>query len=151
MVHPHWLHWQPSFTPALAGGVLIGTSASLLLGSIGRIAGWSGVVAALVTPQRGHVAWRVALVVGLLLGGLVTMLAMPGSIPGVPLTSRSAVVLVAAGLLVGAGTRIGGGCTSGHGVCGISRGSARSLVATVTFIVAGMATVGLMRAAGWLS
>ncbi len=144
------LHWQSSFTRALAGGVLIGTSASVLLGTLGRVAGWSGIVGALVTPQREHLAWRIAIVGGLLLGGLATLLALPGAVASVPLGSRNAILLAVAGLLVGAGTRIGGGCTSGHGVCGISRGATRSLVATVTFIAAGMATVAVMRALGWL-
>ncbi|MEO6954450.1 MAG: YeeE/YedE thiosulfate transporter family protein [Polyangia bacterium] len=154
MIHPdwlRWLHWQPSFTRALAGGVLIGTSASLLLGTLGRIAGWSGVVSSLVTPVRGHVAWRVALVVGLLLGGLAAVHFLPGSIPSFAFTPRSAALLVGGGLLVGSGTRIGNGCTSGHGVCGISRGSPRSIVATITFIGTGIATVAVMRALGLLS
>lgn len=151
MIALHWLHWQPSYAHALAGGVLIGTSASLLLGTLGRIAGWSGIVSSLVTPTRGDVAWRVALVLGLLLGGLAAVQFLPGSIPSVAVTFRSAALLGGGGLLVGFGTRLSNGCTSGHGVCGVSRGSRRSIVATCTFIGAGMATVAVLCSFGLLS
>jgi uncharacterized membrane protein YedE/YeeE len=134
--------WQPSFTPALVGGLLIGASASVLLVTIGRVAGWSGVVAGLVRPRAGEVAWRALLLVGLLIGGVVAGRAWPGSFPA---QAAPWPLLAVAGLLVGYGTKLGGGCTSGHGVCGISRGSVRSIVATVTFMLTGVIAVFVLR------
>jgi uncharacterized protein len=133
-----------AFTPwsALAGGVLIGLAASLLLWFNGRVAGISGIVGALLKPTHGDVAWRVAFVAGLvgapLLYALFTALPAPHIEAGTP-------ALIAAGLLVGVGTRYGSGCTSGHGVCGLSRLSARSAVATAAFMAAGFATVFVLR------
>ena len=133
-----------AFTPgaALAGGVCIGLAASVLVLFNGRIAGISGIVGGLLRPARGEVAWRAAFVAGLLAApcayGLFTVL------PGVRIDAPAA-VLVVAGLLVGAGTRYGAGCTSGHGVCGLSRLSARSLVATLVFMAAGFATLFAVR------
>ena len=135
--------WQ-AFTPwsALAGGALIGLAAALLLWLNGRIAGISGIVGGLLRPVAGDTAWRVAFVLGLLLAplayGLVTTL------PALQVDAGYG-LLVLAGLLVGVGTRYGAGCTSGHGVCGLSRLSVRSLGATVTFMAAGFATVFLVR------
>jgi hypothetical protein len=136
-----------NFTPwsALAGGALIGLAASLLLVANGRIAGISGVLGGLLAPVRGDVAWRSFFVLGLLGAGLVASLVSPGAIGASP---RSLPLLAVAGLLVGVGTRVGNGCTSGHGVCGISRLSPRSIVATVSFIAAGIAAVALSRALG---
>lgn len=136
-----------NFTPwsALAGGALIGVAASLLLVANGRIAGISGVLTGLLAPVRGDVAWRGFFMLGLLGAGVIAALASPAAIGASP---RSLPLLAVAGLLVGVGTRIGNGCTSGHGVCGISRLSARSMVATVTFIAAGIAAVALSRALG---
>lgn len=130
------------FTPwsALAGGALIGASASLLLALDGKVAGISGIVAGLLRP-RGAEAWRLWFVGGLVSGGLALVLLDPGAFPAA--VPRSAGVLVLAGLLVGVGTRLGSGCTSGHGVCGVSRLSVRSLAATITFMAAGVATVFL--------
>ncbi len=129
------------FTPfsALAGGMLIGLGAALLLFANGKVAGISGIVGGLLRPSQGDTLWRVAFVLGLLAGGLV----LRGIAPEVftfALT-RSTPALVLAGLLVGAGTRLGNGCTSGHGVCGIGRGSGRSLVATAVFMATGMLAV----------
>jgi uncharacterized membrane protein YedE/YeeE len=134
------------FTPfsALAGGALIGVAASILLLGSGRIAGISGVLGGLLTPTRGDSLWRALFVLGLLAAGAGAALWAPDMIGGTP---RSWPTLVAAGLLVGTGTRLGNGCTSGHGVCGISRLSPRSLFATVTFISAGMLSVRLV---AWL-
>jgi uncharacterized membrane protein YedE/YeeE len=135
------------FTPwsALAGGALIGLAASLMLLALGRVAGVSGMIGGLLVPARGEVAWRAYFLVGLLTaGGLAAALA-PEQL-GV--SSRSIGALALAGLLVGAGTRIGNGCTSGHGVCGVSRLSPRSLWATLTFVASGMATVALLRLLG---
>lgn len=134
-----------TFTPVsgFLGGALIGLAAVLLLFANGRIAGVSGIVGGLLTHTRGDVAWRVAFVLGLWLGGLVYW-AVRGEPFAVELTA-SWPVMLAAGLLVGFGTRMGGGCTSGHGVCGIARLSKRSIVATLVFMGAGIATVFVTR------
>jgi uncharacterized protein len=129
------------FTPfaSLCGGILIGLSASLLLFSDGKIAGISGIVGGLLSPTKNDTAWRLFFVLGLLTGGLVFQL-LSAEVFTIGIT-RSTSVLMLAGLLVGFGTRLGNGCTSGHGVCGISRFSPRSLVSTVTFIVTGAITI----------
>lgn len=138
------------FTPwqALAGGALIGLAASILLLGSGRVAGISGILGGLLTPTRGDVLWRALFVLGLLSAGAAAAVWTPDAIGGTP---RSWPTLVIAGLLVGVGTRLGNGCTSGHGVCGISRLSPRSLMATVTFILAGMISVRLVAWLGGLS
>lgn len=131
-----------NFTPVASGigGLLIGISAALLLFANGKIAGISGIAGGLLTkPPRGDVLWRVVFVVGLLAGGLSMGLMRP-ELFTVDL-SRSTPALAAAGLLVGFGTRLGSGCTSGHGVCGLSRMSQRSLVSVLTFMGAGVLTV----------
>jgi hypothetical protein len=120
------------------GGAIIGLAASVLLLGAGRVAGISGIVGGLLVPRAGDTAWRAVFVAGLLVGGLGLRLVDPALVRSD--LDRSAAALVAAGMLVGFGTRLGNGCTSGHGVCGISRGSARSLVATVTFMATGVAT-----------
>lgn len=122
----------------LAGGALIGLAAGLLLLLHGRVAGISGILAGLLTPRSGEVAWRAAFAGGLLFGGLAVGALVPQAF-AVDLV-RSPFAIAAAGLLVGVGTRLGSGCTSGHGVCGIPRGSRRSLLATATFMTAGAAT-----------
>jgi uncharacterized protein len=124
---------------SLCGGVLIGLSASLLLLSDGKIAGISGVMGGLLRPVKKDTAWRVLFIFGLLTGGLLFQFLSP-EVFTIGIT-RSTSTLILAGLLVGFGTRLGNGCTSGHGVCGISRFSPRSLVSTVTFIVTGALTV----------
>jgi uncharacterized membrane protein YedE/YeeE len=133
------------FTPfgSLVGGAMIGVAASLLLLGNGRIAGISGVVRGLLRPAAGDTAWRVLFVAGLALGGLTLRLIEPRLVQAD--LHRSAWVVAIAGLLVGFGTALGNGCTSGHGVCGISRGSVRSVVATVTFMATGILTVWLVR------
>jgi uncharacterized membrane protein YedE/YeeE len=134
-----------SFTPvtSLLGGVLIGIAASALLWLDGKVAGISGIVGGMLRPRPGDVIWRAAFVGGLLAGGTILRVVAPGAFA---ISVREPVpLLVAAGLLVGVGTQLGNGCTSGHGVCGISRGSRRSLVATVTFMAAGVATVFVAR------
>jgi len=130
-----------NFTPmaSLLGGALIGVSASLLLLATGRIAGISGIVGGLFGGSREDVAWRLWFLVGMLAGGLSIKLSYPQAL-AMELT-RSPTALVAAGLLVGFGTRFGNGCTSGHGICGISRFSMRSLVATITFMAVAAVTV----------
>ena len=133
-----------AFTPwsALAGGVLIGIAAAMFALLNGRIAGISGVIGGLLKPAPGDVAWRAAFVVGLLSAPLVYSLFAVLPKPQIAAPSGA---LVLAGLLVGLGTRYGSGCTSGHGVCGLSRLSPRSLVATATFMGAGFVTVYVIR------
>ena len=132
-----------NFTPwsALLGGVLIGLSASLVLLVQGKVAGISGIVGRVLSPAAGDRfdRWFLA---GLLGAGLVAALVHPASFAGPPTGMGQ---LVIAGLLVGFGTRLGNGCTSGHGVCGLSRGSVRSLVATLSFMAAGFVTVFVVR------
>jgi uncharacterized membrane protein YedE/YeeE len=132
---------QSALTP-LWGGVLIGLAALTLWLGNGRTAGVSGIVGGIVRPQRGDVAWRVAFVAGLVLAGVCGHVLRPGSLSPSP---RPLALLACAGLFVGAGTRIGSGCTSGHGVCGIGRGSRRSLVATLVFVATGVLAVTLLR------
>ena len=108
----------------------------------GRIAGISGIVGALLVPRRGEVGWRLAFVGGLVASPLI--FALFGELPA-PRIEAGLGTLVAAGLLVGLGTSYGSGCTSGHGVCGLSRLSPRSLVATAAFMLAGIATVFFVR------
>lgn len=130
----------------LAGGVLIGLAAALMLLGAGRIAGVSGIAARAFGLSKSGMSWSSAwtFVIGLPLGALAVT-----ALTGAPTPEfASTPVLVVAGLLVGFGTRLGSGCTSGHGVCGVSRLSQRSIVATVTFMAAGMATVALMRVLG---
>ncbi len=133
-----------SFTPwsALLGGALIGTAAAMLLWFNGRIAGISGIVGALLRPRAGDIAWRVAFVAGLVAAPLVY--ALFAAVP-LPRIEAGTTALIAAGLLVGIGTRYGAGCTSGHGVCGLSRLSPRSAVATAAFMAAGFAAVFVLR------
>jgi len=124
---------------ALAGGALIGLSAAALMFFQGRVAGISGILAGVVTPRAGELSWRALFLGGLLTGGAAAVLVSPAAFADT--SGRGLGFAVAAGLLVGLGTRLGNGCTSGHGVCGISRFSVRSLLATITFIAAGALTV----------
>jgi len=135
-----WNHFTP--LAALAGGVLIGIAAAMFALLNGRIAGISGVLGGLLRPTRGDMAWRIAFVLGLVGAPLVYVLfaALPR-----PQIDASYGALILAGLLVGIGTRYGSGCTSGHGVCGLSRLSPRSLVATAAFMGAGFVTVFVTR------
>lgn len=135
-----WTHFTP--WTSLAGGMLIGIAAAMLVLLNGRIAGISGIVGRLLAPRRGEIAWRLAFVAGLFAAPLAMTLF--GQTP-MPRIDASFGLLVAAGLLVGIGTSYGSGCTSGHGVCGLSRLSPRSLVATIAFMLAGVATVFVVR------
>jgi uncharacterized membrane protein YedE/YeeE len=135
-----WQHFTP--WPALAGGALIGLAASLLALANGRIAGISGIVGGLLRPGSGDAAWRAAFVAGLVIAPGLLALVQPLTAPQI---EAGPLRLVAAGLLVGLGTRYGSGCTSGHGVCGLSRLSPRSAVATAAFMAAGFATVYLLK------
>ncbi len=129
------------FTPIAStlGGLLIGTASATLLLLHGRVAGISGIVGGLMEPSTADRSWRAAFLLGLLAAGAVAYAVVPARFGGE--SSTSPVWLVIAGLLVGVGTRLGGGCTSGHGVCGMSRLSPRSLTATAIFMVVAMATV----------
>lgn len=128
---------------ALAGGVLIGLSATLLLWLNGRVAGVSGILNGVVFPKRGDLSWRVAFLAGLVAAGGLYMAVVPGA--PLPRTDFPRVGLIVAGLLVGFGTRMGNGCTSGHGVCGLGRLSMRSLVAVATFMATAIATTFVLR------
>jgi uncharacterized protein len=126
-----------AFTPmtSLAGGVLVGLAAAMLLAIDGKIAGISGIVGGLLRPVARDTAWRVTFVLGLVVGGAMLHAASPETAAFT--VARSSGTIVGAGLLVGFGSRLANGCTSGHGVCGISRGSPRSIVATLVFMVTG--------------
>jgi uncharacterized membrane protein YedE/YeeE len=132
-----------SFTPlpSLLGGMLIGVAASLLLWGAGRRAGVSGIAAGLVPPQTGDWLWRALFLGGLVAGGLGLRVWRADLLSAPPGTLES---LAIAGLLVGFGTRMGGGCTSGHGICGLSSLSLRSLLAVVVFIATGAIVVALV-------
>jgi uncharacterized membrane protein YedE/YeeE len=135
-----WLHFTP--WTSLAGGILIGIAAAMLVLLNGRIAGISGIVGGLLAPRRGDIAWRLAFIAGLLAAAL--LMHFVGQNPA-PRIDAGLVTLAVAGLLVGLGTSYGSGCTSGHGVCGVSRLSPRSLVATGAFMAAGVFTVFAFR------
>ena len=137
------IDWD-AFTPwsSLAGGLLIGVAAAMFALLNGRIAGISGVLGGLLKPAKGDVAWRVAFVAGLV--GAPLMYLFFYELLRVRIDAGYG-ALIAAGLLVGIGTRYGSGCTSGHGVCGLSRFSPRSLAATAAFMGAGFATVFVLR------
>jgi uncharacterized membrane protein YedE/YeeE len=134
-----------NFTPvsALVGGALIGASAGLFLVLNGRIAGISGILGGLIQPVRSEIGWRLAFLAGLFVAPLAYV-AFGGSLPPVILTQPLGVLAVA-GLIVGFGTRLGAGCTSGHGVCGIGRGSPRSIAATLVFMATAILTVLVTR------
>jgi uncharacterized protein len=135
-----WIHFTPGMS--LLGGVLIGISSALFILANGRIAGISGILGGLLSRRPGDMVWRMAFLVGLV-AAPAAIFALTGPIN--PTIEANTEVLVVAGLLVGIGTRYGAGCTSGHGVCGLSRLSPRSLVATLAFMGAGMAIVFVMR------
>lgn len=126
----------------LAGGILIGLGAVLLLWTIGRIAGISGIASGAVEGARGDRAWRIAFLAGMMLAGAVALQFFPA--PPRVLTGPVP-LLLAAGFLVGFGTRLGNGCTSGHGVCGLGRLSVRSLAAVATFMCFAMVTTFFVR------
>lgn len=137
------IDWN-NLTPwtSLAGGIIIGFATTLFLMLNGRIAGISGILGGLLKPSKGDISWRIAFVAGLVLSSLTFALILP--MPKVHVEA-SYPVLIVAGLLVGIGTRYGSGCTSGHGVCGLSRRSPRSLVATIAFMLSGFLTVYIVR------
>ena len=137
-----WTHFTP--WAALAGGVLLGLASALFVLLNGRILGISGIVGGLLRPRAGDMGWRLAFVLGMLVAPGLYWLVVGPTQPRIDATWGMVVI---AGVLVGVGTRYGSGCTSGHGVCGLSRMSPRSLVATLAFMGAGFVTVFLIRPA----
>lgn len=135
-----------NFTPlsGFLGGALIGLAAATLMLLTGRIAGISGIFGGLLAHGTYDRSWRLAFIAGLLAAPLIAALGTNAPLP-VPAMPASLIVVVVAGLLVGFGSRMGGGCTSGHGVCGIARFSARSLIATAIFMASAIATVAIVR------
>ena len=133
-----------SFSPVSAtiGGVIIGIAVAMLVLVNGRVAGISGIVGGLLRPAPGELAWRFAFIAGLIAAPL--LFAAAAKLPSIVIDATFP-VLVVAGLVVGLGTRYGAGCTSGHGVCGVSRLSPRSIVATLAFMASGFATVFVVR------
>lgn len=125
---------------SLGGGMLIGLAAAILILFSGRIAGISGILGGLLKPRRKDIGWRTAFIAGLITAPMIYSLFF--DLPSIEIAAHPAVIIIA-GLLVGFGTRYGSGCTSGHGVCGISRLSPRSLIATVIFITTAMITAFL--------
>ncbi|WP_290789622.1 YeeE/YedE family protein [Halomonas sp.] len=150
------MDWSSSLQ-GLAGGILIGLSATWLMATLGRIAGISGIIVNLITMRpKGDSAWRLTFLLGLISGPIVLMLLggglgnvagggvdVTGEVIGAP--AGGVVLMLVAGLLVGVGTGLGSGCTSGHGVCGLARLSPRSLAATLTFLAAAILTVYVVR------
>ncbi|MEX5744168.1 YeeE/YedE family protein [Massilia sp. X63] len=135
-----WIHFTP--WSSLAGGLLIGAAAAAFILFNGRIAGISGILGGLLRPSGGDVGWRIAFLLGLV--GAPLAYALFAALPTATVAAGE-LTLIVAGLLVGVGTRYGAGCTSGHGVCGLSRQSPRSLAATAAFMLAGFATVFVVR------
>ena len=134
------LHFTPGMS--LLGGLLIGTASALFILANGRIAGISGILGGLLRPTSGDVMWRLAFLLGLIVAPAVLAAFVA---PVIPTIDAGPTTLIIAGLLVGIGTRYGGGCTSGHGICGLSRLSPRSLIATLAFMGSGMVIVFAMR------
>ena len=135
-----WIHFTP--WTSLAGGVLLGIASALFILLNGRVLGVSGILGGLLRPQKGDTGWRLFFLAGLLVAPTLWAVFSPAVVPRI---AAGWPVLMIAGLLVGWGTRYGSGCTSGHGVCGLSRLSPRSLVATLAFMGAGFVTVLLAR------
>jgi len=137
-----WIHFSP--WSALAGGVLLGLASAAFILLNGRVLGISGILGGLLVPRRSDASWRVFFLMGLLLAPFTLSLLLPKLIQTPRIEAGNAAIVVA-GLLVGLGTRYGSGCTSGHGVCGLSRLSPRSLVATLAFMASGFVTVYVIR------
>lgn len=127
----------------LAGGILIGIAAAMMLLFSGKIAGVSGIFGGMLFQQGEERAWKLSFIAGLIAGGILLYILNAEFFENT--SGRDLIALTVAGLLVGIGTRVGGGCTSGHGVCGIGRLSGRSIVATVTFVFAGMVVVAFIQ------
>lgn len=138
-----WLHFTP--WTSLLGGVLLGMAAGALFLNSGRILGITGIVEGLLKPKSGDTSWRLAFLLGLFAAPLVAKLLLPAELIHAPRIDANWTMVITAGLLVGFGTRWGAGCTSGHGICGLSRFSLRSLVATLSFMGTGFVTVFVVR------
>lgn len=137
---PHVTPWS-----AISGGVLLGIASALFILANGRILGISGIVGGLLPPKLGDAGWRIAFLAGMFAAPWVFLLLAPADFISAPRIQANTTTTIIAGLLVGIGTRYASGCTSGHGVCGLSRLSPRSLVATLSFMGAGFGTVFVVR------
>ena len=138
-----WLHFTP--WTSLGGGILLGIASAMFVLLNGRILGISGILGGLLAPRMGDIGWRFAFLLGMGAAPMVFGAVMPPELLPAVRIDASEPVIALAGVLVGLGTRYGSGCTSGHGVCGLSRLSPRSLVATFSFMAAGFAIVYLLR------
>ena len=138
-----WTHFTPG--TSLAGGILLGIASAMMVLLSGRILGISGILGGLLAPRIGDIGWRVAFLLGMGASPMVFAALMPPELLPLVRIDASEPLIALAGVLVGLGTRYGSGCTSGHGVCGLSRLSPRSLVATLCFMAAGFAIVYLLR------
>ena len=138
-----WTHFTP--WASLAGGVMLGIASAVFILANGRILGISGILGGLLRPKTGDTGWRIAFLLGMLAAPVTLQWLAPAGFLSAPRIEAGLAAVVVAGLLVGYGTRLGSGCTSGHGVCGLSRLSPRSLVATGTFMAAGFAIVFVIR------
>jgi len=138
-----WMHFTP--WASLTGGLILGVASAMFILLNGRILGISGILGGLMPPKVGDTFWRVAFLLGLFAAPTVFHAVMPLEWVTAPRIEAGALCVIGAGLLVGIGTRYAGGCTSGHGVCGLSRLSPRSLVATLSFMGAGFLTVYVLR------
>lgn len=138
-----WNHFTP--WASLMGGLLLGVASAVFILINGRILGISGILGGLLPPKVGDIGWRVAFLLGMLAAPTVFMALAPAGLASEPRIDAGFWTVIAAGLLVGVGTRYASGCTSGHGVCGLSRLSPRSLVATLSFMGAGFFIVYIVR------
>jgi uncharacterized membrane protein YedE/YeeE len=138
-----WAHFTPF--ASLAGGVILGVASAIFILVNGRILGISGILGGLLPPKAGDTTWRVFFLLGMLAAPTVFHAVVPAQYITAPRIDASGWMVIAAGLLVGIGTRYASGCTSGHGVCGLSRLSPRSLVATLSFMGAGFVMVYVLR------
>ncbi len=138
-----WIHFTPWLS--LGGGILLGLASAAFILFNGRILGISGILGGLLSPRSGDIGWRIAFVLGIVAAPLLSTLVFPVDLIAAPRIEAGYASIALAGLLVGFGTRYGSGCTSGHGVCGLSRLSPRSLLATLTFMAFGFLVVYVIR------
>jgi uncharacterized membrane protein YedE/YeeE len=138
-----WIHFAPWLS--LGGGILLGLASAIFILLNGRILGISGILGGLLAPRSGDMGWRIAFLLGIAASPFVSFLVLPVDLIAAPRIEAGYASIAIAGLLVGLGTRYGSGCTSGHGVCGLSRLSPRSLVGTLTFMAFGFSVVYVIR------
>ena len=138
-----WIHFTPWLS--LGGGILLGLASAAFILVNGRILGISGILGGLLVPRLGDIGWRIAFLLGMAASPFVASMLLPVDYLEAPRIEAGYIAIAVAGLLVGFGTRYGSGCTSGHGVCGLSRLSPRSLVSTLTFMGLGFLVVYVMR------